>query len=83
MSIRLESVSMVSLGESVISEVSLAVERGTVNVRFGSAPAGKTTRIRLMADLDQPTSGRILVDGKDATAVPVRACSVATEPPCD
>jgi len=83
MSIRLESVSMVSMGESVISEVSLTVERETVNVRFGSAPGGKTTRMRLMAGLDQPSSGRILVDGKDATGVPVRECSVATEPPCD
>ena len=77
MSICLESVSMVSMGESIISDVSLTVERGTMNVLLGPTLAGKTTLIRLMAGLDVPTSGRILVDGKDATGIPVRQRSVA------
>jgi glycerol transport system ATP-binding protein len=77
MSICLESVSMVSMGESIISDVSLTVERGTMNVLLGPTQAGKTTLMRLMAGLDKPTSGRILVDGKDATGVPVRERSVA------
>ena len=33
--------------------------------------------MRMMAGLDQPTAGRILLDGKDATGVPVRQRSVA------
>ena len=77
MSIRLESVSMVSMGQSIISDVSLTVERGTMNVLLGPALAGKTTLMRLMAGLDAPTSGRILVDGKDVTGSPVRERSVA------
>lgn len=77
MSICLESVSMVSMGESIINDVSLTVERGTMNVLLGPTQAGKTTLMRLMAGLDKPTSGRILVDGKDATGVPVRERSVA------
>ncbi len=77
MSICLESVSMVSMGESIISDVSLTVERGTMNVLLGPTRAGKTTLMRLMAGLDTPTSGRILVDGKDATGVAVRERSVA------
>jgi glycerol transport system ATP-binding protein len=77
MSIRLESVNVVSMGESVISEVSLTIERGTMNVLLGPTLAGKTTLMRLMAGLDKPTSGRILVDGKDVTGVPVRERSVA------
>jgi glycerol transport system ATP-binding protein len=77
MSIRLESVNVVSMGESVISDVSLTLERGTLNVLLGPTLAGKTTLMRLMAGLDQPTSGRILVDGKDVTGVPVRGRSVA------
>jgi glycerol transport system ATP-binding protein len=83
MSICLESVSMVSMGESIINDVSLTVERGTLNVLLGPTQAGKTTLMRLMAGLDKPTSGRILADGKDATGVPVRQRSVAMEPPCD
>jgi glycerol transport system ATP-binding protein len=77
MSICLESVSMVSMGESIISDISLTVERGTMNVLLGPTRAGKTTLMRLMAGLDRPTSGRILVDGEDATGVPVRERSVA------
>ena len=77
MSIRLESVSMVSMGQSIISDVSLIVERGTMNVLLGPSLAGKTTIMRLMAGLDAPTSGRILVDGKDVTGMPVRERSVA------
>jgi glycerol transport system ATP-binding protein len=77
MSIRLESVNVVSMGESVISEVSLTIERGTMNVLLGPTLGGKTTLMRLMAGLDKPTSGRIFVDGKDVTGVPVRERSVA------
>ena len=77
MSIRLESVNMVSMGESVISEVALTIERGTMNVLLGPTLAGKTTLMRLMAGLDKPTSGRILIDGKDVTGVSVRERSVA------
>jgi glycerol transport system ATP-binding protein len=68
---------MVSMGESIINDVSLTVERGTMNVLLGPTQAGKTTLMRLMAGLDKPSSGRILVDGKDATGVPVRERSVA------
>jgi glycerol transport system ATP-binding protein len=68
---------MVSMGQSIISDVSLTVERGTMNVLLGPTLAGKTTLMRLMAGLDGPTSGRILVDGKDVTGSPVRERSVA------
>jgi glycerol transport system ATP-binding protein len=77
MSICLDSVSMVSMGESIISNISLTVEPGTMNVLLGPTQAGKTTLMRLMAGLDKPTSGRILVDGKDVVGVPVRKRSVA------
>jgi len=77
MSVRLERVSMVASGETVISEVSLTLERGTMNVLLGPTLAGKTTLMRLMAGLDKPTSGRILVDDKDVTGVSVRERSVA------
>jgi glycerol transport system ATP-binding protein len=77
MSIRLESVSVVSMGQSIVSDVSLTVERGTMNVLLGPTLAGKTTIMRLMAGLETPTSGRILADGRDVTGVAVRERSVA------
>jgi len=83
MRIRLESVSMVAMVESIINDVSLTVGRGTMKTLLSPTQAGKTILIRLMAGLDTTTSGRILVDGKDATGVPVRERSAAMEPPCD
>src|SRR5579863_2149194 len=77
MSIRLESVNVVSMGESVISEVSLTIERGSMNVLLGPTLAGKTTLMRLMAGLDRPTTGRLIESGVDVTNVPVRRRSVA------
>ena len=77
MSISLDNVTVVSMGENVVTDVSLTVERGSINVLLGPTLAGKTTLMRLMAGLDQPTAGRILLDGKDATGVPVRQRSVA------
>jgi len=37
-----------------------------------SLPAGKTTLLRLVAGLEQPTAGRILFDDLDATNLPVQ-----------
>jgi glycerol transport system ATP-binding protein len=67
-----------SVGETtVISDVSLTFEQGTMNVLLGPTLSGKTTLMRLMAGLERPTTGRILSDGKDVTGVPVRRRSVA------
>lgn len=77
MSIRLQNVSVAVSGETIIDNVSLALERGSMNVLLGATLAGKTSLMRLMAGLDRPTAGQILVDGKDVTGVPVRNRSVA------
>jgi glycerol transport system ATP-binding protein len=77
MSLCLENVSVARGGETIISDVSLALAPGTMNVLLGATLAGKTTLMRLMAGIDKPTSGRVLVGGKDVTGVPVRRRSVA------
>jgi glycerol transport system ATP-binding protein len=63
--------------ETHIADVSLALERGTLNVLLGPTLSGKTTLLRLMAGLDVPTEGRVFADGKDVTGLPVRKRSVA------
>jgi glycerol transport system ATP-binding protein len=61
----------------VIDDVCLTFEPGSLNVLLGPTLAGKTTIMRLMAGLDRPTTGRLLLDGRDVTGLPVRQRSVA------
>ena len=77
MSLVLDHIDLTIAAVPVIQDVSLTLERGTMNVLLGPTLAGKTTLMRLMAGLDRPTAGRLLLDGKDITGVPVRRRSVA------
>lgn len=56
---------------------SIAPRHGAVTVLLGATQAGKTSLMRLMAGLDTPTEGQVLVDGKDVTGVTVRERNVA------
>ncbi len=48
-----------------------------VTVLLGATQAGKTTLMRVMAGLDAPAKGRVMVDGHDVTGTPVRDRNVA------
>jgi glycerol transport system ATP-binding protein len=75
--LELRDVSKVVSGRTHISNVSMRLEHGSLNVLLGPTLAGKTTLMRLMAGLDQPTSGAVFMDGKDQAGVPVQRRSVA------
>ena len=75
--LELQNVSRSVGGEKHIIDVSLTLDRGSLNVLLGPTLAGKTSLMRLMAGLDAPTSGRVVMDGKDVTGVPVRKRNVA------
>ena len=77
MSLVLDDVGYAVGAESVISGVSMELERGGLHVLLGPTLAGKTTLMRLMAGLDRPNRGRIGMDGRDLAGVPVRRRSVA------
>ncbi|AVS87254.1 ABC transporter ATP-binding protein [Paracidovorax avenae] len=55
----------------------MALQSGAVTVLLGATQAGKTSLMRIMAGLDAPTEGRVLVDGADVTGMPVRERNVA------
>lgn len=63
--------------ECHINDISLQLEPGTFNILLGRTLSGKTTLMRLMAGLDKPTKGRILMNGQNLTGVPVRKRDVA------
>jgi glycerol transport system ATP-binding protein len=46
-------------------------------VLLGTTGAGKTTLLRLLAGLEGPTEGRLLIGDRDVTGIPVRKRSVA------
>lgn len=77
MALELIEVSKVVSGQPHISDVSLRLERGSINVLLGPTLAGKTSLMRLMAGLDKPTRGRLVIEGRDLTGVPVRRRNVA------
>ncbi|MEM5501294.1 ABC transporter ATP-binding protein [Ahrensia kielensis] len=60
-----------------IKDVSLSMEKGSLNVLLGPTLSGKTSLMRLMAGLDRPTSGEILMDGKNVVGMPVQKRNVA------
>jgi iron(III) transport system ATP-binding protein len=53
----------------VVKGVDLVVPKGTLTTILGPSGCGKTTLLRMIAGLDAPTSGRILIDGQDVTTL--------------
>jgi glycerol transport system ATP-binding protein len=77
MSVTLDHVTRLIDGVPTIRDVSLTLQRGTLSVLLGPTLSGKTSIMRLLAGLDKPSSGRVLVDDKDVTGFDVRKRSVA------
>jgi multiple sugar transport system ATP-binding protein len=53
-----------------VCDLSLAIEDGEFIVLLGPSGAGKTTTLRLVAGLERPDAGAILIDGRDLTQAP-------------
>jgi ATP-binding cassette subfamily B protein len=56
-------------GTEVLDDVTFALERGKTYALVGPTGGGKTTTASLMARLYDPTSGRVLLDGRDIRTI--------------
>lgn len=52
-------------GMAVVDDVSLSVEPGQVTCLLGPSGCGKSTTLRMIAGVERPDSGRILIDGTE------------------
>ncbi len=77
MTLELKGVSRSVTGRVHIHPTDLTLQNGTMNVLLGPTLAGKTSLMRLMAGLDQPTTGRIHWAGRDVTGMKVQDRKVA------
>jgi putrescine transport system ATP-binding protein len=57
-------------GPAAVDGVSLGIERGEFCVLLGPSGCGKTTLLRLVAGLEAPDRGRVVIDGADMADVP-------------
>ncbi len=77
MGLTLQNVNKVVDGETHLRQINLDFETGSRNVLLGRTLSGKTSLLRIMAGLDRPTVGKIIVDGRDMTGVSARKRNVA------
>ncbi len=58
-------------GVTAVNHANFEVEQGTVTGLIGPNGAGKTTCFNVITGLQAPTAGRVILDGKDITRMPV------------
>jgi multiple sugar transport system ATP-binding protein len=75
--IRVEQLRKEFSGFTAVQNSSFVVEDGEFFVMLGPSGCGKTTTLRMIAGLELPTSGRILLDGEDVTMKRARERDIA------
>jgi hypothetical protein len=58
-----------------LKNVNFSIEQGEYTAIMGESGAGKTTLLNILAALDRPSSGSVILDGKDITRVKEREIS--------
>ena len=68
--LQIEGVSKAFGAFQAVRNVTLSVAQGEIFALLGGSGCGKTTLLRMLAGFEEPTSGRIFLDGKDMAGVP-------------
>ena len=67
----------------VLHDISLKVDAGEVLCLLGDNGAGKSTLIKVLSGVHKPTSGTVLMDGKEVSLrQPARGAARWASPPC-
>jgi sulfate transport system ATP-binding protein len=72
MSIEVRSISKTFGSVSALDDVSFTVENGSLTALLGPSGGGKSTVLRIIAGLETPDTGTVLIEGEDVTRVPAR-----------
>jgi erythritol transport system ATP-binding protein len=72
---RAEGITKVFPGTTALDDVTFDVHAGQVNVLVGENGAGKSTLMKILAGVEQPTSGRVLIDGRPVVLHSVSAAA--------
>ncbi|MDX6203169.1 MAG: sulfate/thiosulfate transport system ATP-binding protein [Frankiales bacterium] len=59
-----------------LDDVSVEIPSGSLTALLGPSGGGKSTLLRIIAGLEQPDSGTVVIDGSDATETPVQSRNV-------
>lgn len=68
--VRLEGITKAYGDHVIIPPLSLSIHDGEFLTLLGPSGCGKTTLLRMLAGLDTPTKGKIILDGQDITNLP-------------
>ncbi|GGL07916.1 sugar ABC transporter ATP-binding protein [Caulobacter rhizosphaerae] len=75
--LRAEKISKAYNGVAALDGVDFDVHAGAVNVLIGENGAGKSTLMKILAGVEQPTAGRLLLDGEPVRFSSVREAAAA------
>ena len=70
--IELENITWSTGARVILDDLTLTIPSGTYAVLMGSTGCGKTTLLEVLCGLRQPQKGRVLIDGRDVTALEPR-----------
>jgi putrescine transport system ATP-binding protein len=68
--LRIEGVSKFFGRFQAVKDVTLTIRKGEIFSLLGGSGCGKTTLLRMLAGFEEPSAGRIFLDGKDMAGVP-------------
>ncbi len=78
--IRLDGIGRSYRGTPALADVSLDIATQSLTVLCGPQGSGKSVLLRLLIGLERPTTGRILLDGRDITDTPAAERSIGYVP---